>query len=144
MWASKSFIDQCFNLQKIGLLLPIEVGSRVARGFADVGFEEYCVLPGRKLVSLLNGKVTPFPEEEQRFFFLVPTTDQITIEIDKLGIDILHIDFVDRREWVVHWREVGNRERSSKGVDLDQVLLSVLSEAYRLSSAKGSLNVING
>jgi hypothetical protein len=73
---SNSFLSLCEKLQLSPSFALHEV---VARGFADVGYESFAVLPGRRLLSLFTGKITPLQEQEAEFFFLVPDVEHLLL-----------------------------------------------------------------
>ncbi len=143
MWASKRFLEQCFELYKAGFVFQIEEGKRLARGFADVGYEEFCLLPGRKLLSLLSGKVTKLEVAEERFFFVVPSADEIVNEIEKLGGDILKIETDDHRSWKVDFRSGDCNTRTVDGRSIESALITALLQISQLKNSKTSLKVVN-
>jgi hypothetical protein len=107
LWSDRAVLDRCFELQKIGVAFPRVPGARIGRGFADVGYEEFGLLPSARVVSLLTGAVREFAENEQRFFFVVPTVDEVREEIDRRGWDIVQLESPERRDWFLEARSEG-------------------------------------
>lgn len=79
-------------LDRAGIKFQLSAGVRVGRGFADIGYEEFSVLPGGetvvdelghrrhialRVVSLLTGEVRTLNEQEIQKLFVIPTVDQI-------------------------------------------------------------------
>jgi hypothetical protein len=56
-------------------------GMLIGRGFADLGYEAFLLLPGKKILSLFTAQVTPFPEEHRHFFFVIPSVDDVMAEM---------------------------------------------------------------
>jgi hypothetical protein len=127
--AGRPLLELCHTLAGKGLVPPFQPGDVIARGFADLGFEEFCVLPGLTILSLQAGKMAPLPEEERHRFFWVPTVEQFLDEIDRRGVDIERIQFPDRRQWRVVTRADGSElshEHRVLRICLGQVLLSAI------------------
>lgn len=89
----------CEKLKRQGLEPRFEVGDLVARGFADLGFEEFQVLPGAMLLSLTAGTSRPLPEEHRHFFFWIPSVDEALELIEVRGGVIISLERVESREW---------------------------------------------
>ena len=100
-WSSKEFLQICQDLSELGYKPELNAGGRIARGFADLGFEEYLYLPPDKLVSLFTGDKSTLPEEHRDFFFVIPTVDMMVSVALEHGAEILSIDHVEQREWNV-------------------------------------------
>lgn len=98
-WKSKEYLKCCQELREAGVLPSFRPGERLARGFADLGFEEFLLLPGSKLVSLINGKSAELVESHQHFFFRVFSCDDLANEINKRGFELLSVIFMDQRTW---------------------------------------------
>ncbi|WKZ57394.1 MAG: hypothetical protein QY326_01630 [Bdellovibrionota bacterium] len=101
MQASVEYYELCRQLGEAGLAVPWQEGQRVGRGYADLGIEEFLVLPGRRLVSLISGSGSEVPEGHERFFFWIPSVDECIDEIDRRGWDLLSATFHERRTWHV-------------------------------------------
>lgn len=80
-----------------------EIGEfkRVARGFADLGYEEFFLLDRQKLVSLHTGSISSLNTADEKFFFVVPESDLLIDWIVSNGFEIVSAKFVEQREWSV-------------------------------------------
>lgn len=101
MWFSREQFALAAEAKEWGLQPRFEPGDIVARGFADLGFEEFQVLPSNKLLSLTAGSITPISSERTQHFFWIPSIDEIGEILEKLGIKFIACKRVDQREWVV-------------------------------------------
>lgn len=84
-----------------GIHFEFEQGLVVARGFADLGYEEFIMLSSAKICSLYSGKISELPAEEQKHFFIVPSEDSMINRIIKLGYDIHNLYFEEQRNWKI-------------------------------------------
>ena len=73
----------------------------MARGFADLGYEEFYLLPQNKLVSIYTGENSQYNPAERDFFFLVPDTKQLIAELNSRECEITSLEHQDNREWVL-------------------------------------------
>ena len=105
MWSSREFLRRCEELHALEFKTVFEAGTRVARGFSDLGFEEFIILPGEKLLSIYTGNLSPLREEERAHFFLVPEIDYMLAQIDRLEFDVDCISTADRRVWSMQLRD---------------------------------------
>jgi hypothetical protein len=137
MAASKEFLELCLKLNAAGLEVAFIPGQIVARGFADLGYEEFSVAPGRRLFSLFTGNGSTIADGEERHFFLVLNVDQIIAELVNRGVLIQEVVFVEQRHWRVtieDLQKIQHQALSAKlNVALGQVLLSLL-ESRNVSS----------
>ncbi len=78
-------------LKHLGVEPVFSSGEKIARGFADLGYEEFVILPQGKLLSLVRGTVSELPQEHRHHFFSVMDVDQLRGLLDGLGWDILEI-----------------------------------------------------
>ena len=101
MWHEPDFLKACETLKQKGRATRFSPGARVARGFADVGFEEFVVLPSGKLMSLFTGTQTELANEHRNFFFEVPGVEELIHELEKAGERIETIEYVNQRHWRV-------------------------------------------
>lgn len=126
MWSTKEYLKACEQLKGLGLDLPFAAGMRIARGFADLGIEEFLLLPGDKLLSLCSGSTSQLPNEHRKFFFLVPSFEQLVNAIQELDFDLLGVEFKEQREWQVKLLDI----RASDGVlhlfTNQQILLALM------------------
>lgn len=68
-------LARCEVLKQRGFPQKIEAGTHVSRGFADLGYEQFIVLPAGTLLSLFTGDRSTLLDEHRQFFFCVPTVD---------------------------------------------------------------------
>ena len=126
MWSSKAFLGRCEKLKELGVFSDISTGTRVARGFADLGYEEFYCLSNKKLVSVFTGHVSDFTPEHQHFFFTVPGVEGLVDAIAKKNFNVDSFTFVDQRTWAVVLRHAQNDERVETR---DRELVCALSDA---------------
>ena len=111
MWSTPSFLSLCQALHRSGFRPPVREGQRVARGFADVGFEEFWVLPSRKLVSIVNGVGSELSVEHEKFFFVVPSVDELVDATVRSGYDLVALRFEDQRIWKLDVERPDRKQR---------------------------------
>ncbi|MBX7145068.1 MAG: hypothetical protein K1X79_11500 [Oligoflexia bacterium] len=111
MWATKEFLLACKALGEAGIRFNFKVGASVARGFADVGEEEFIVLPGNKLLSAYTGKLSEIDSDNVAFFFVLPTVDEMTDALQRSSFDIESISFENQRHWVLRCRHVSSERQ---------------------------------
>jgi hypothetical protein len=99
MWFTPEHFDLCNQLKQSGLAPRFEAGDIVARGFADLGSEEFQVLPGNNLLSLTAGTVKPLPFEHRDYFFWIPSVDEAVDLIEAKGYEINHCSREEMRDW---------------------------------------------
>lgn len=105
-------------------------GLRIARGFADVGFEEYSVLTERTMVSLSTGQKGEIPETFREHFFPVLTPDQISNVLYRMEIDLSRIEYIDQRTWQGEFVK-GSSNKTIAADSLDELFLKALLSAIR-------------
>jgi hypothetical protein len=97
---SNAFLAKCAALKQAGYEAELS-HALVARGFADLGYEAFSVLPGDKLLSLFTGKITPITMDEFQHLFLVPAADDLIQFIQRnCGYEI-NCHTIDGRSWHV-------------------------------------------
>ena len=99
MWFTREHFSLCNTLRARGLEPRFEVGDVVARGFADLGFEEFQVLPGPRLLSLTAGTVTQLPDEHRQHFFWIPSVDEAVALLEIQGYTVVSLTREEAREW---------------------------------------------
>lgn len=104
MWFTRQMFEVCQALKETGLQPRFEPGDVVARGFADLGFEEFQVLPGPKLLSLTAGTTSALSEEHRHFFFWIPSVEETVMLLEREGVEIRSCERKDGREWVIQLR----------------------------------------
>ena len=70
-------------------------GMRIARGFADIGYEEFCMLPNSTLLSLYLGTSKPWQDDERSHFFYVPDVEGI---LQLLAAEGVYVDTIQSDE----------------------------------------------
>jgi hypothetical protein len=129
-------LEQCDRACRGGFPLIASEGALVGRGFADIGYELYVVLPGHTLLSLMTGSKTPFREEEHPHFFSVPTVDQVVHEIERSGSTLLRCERIDGgRAWEVIIAPEGATKSEQYQIARGEELLTCLLEFYCDESA---------
>jgi hypothetical protein len=101
MWFPQAILKQCEQLSRAGYNPEFSQGMRVARGYADLGYEEFVLIKSRTLLSLFNGKTSEMPEGHEKFFFHIPSADELVIEIRKRGWDLVASEFYEQRTWKI-------------------------------------------
>ncbi|MCB0318017.1 MAG: hypothetical protein KDD56_04615 [Bdellovibrionales bacterium] len=101
-WSSNEYLNLCQELSELGFNPELSSGGRVARGFADLGFEEYLYLPPNNLVSLFTGDKSILPDEHRHFFFAVPSVDEMVNFAIAKGAKIKQLDFENQRTWTLN------------------------------------------
>lgn len=134
MWFSREQFSTCTELKQWGLEPRFEPGDIVARGFADLGYEEFQVLPSSKLLSLTAATVSALPQEHTNHFFWIPSIDEITELLEKRGVPCVSCRRVDRREWIVE-AQCGDELEMQRATSLHQAMLltlhSVLQKCFK-------------
>lgn len=99
------------SLQKCETLSRIAAGpfslkpfSRVARGFADLGFEEFFLFDKGRIVSLHTGCASSISAADEKFFFRLPDADELVEWIIGNGFEIVKVEFVEQRVWELRLR----------------------------------------
>lgn len=125
MWSTRAFLRGCERLKELGVSDDFEPGQRISRRFADLGYEEFLLVPGDKLISLFTGQTSELPGDHRRFFFLVPTVEEMIQMILRSDFDLRGIDLIDQREWEAVIEREGDR-RAFRAGRIDEALLEAL------------------
>lgn len=96
MWRSNEILAK-YELLKD--LFPIEVGEKIARGFADLGFEEFYLVTPTKMVSIFTGQTSALTDDQRGFFFVVPSFDRLHQALLVQGWEIKELDYKYNRNW---------------------------------------------
>lgn len=94
---SNQYLEKCEKLKLGGALFEIKPGAVVARGFADLGYEEFMLLENGKLVSLYRGNLSDF-EDANDHFFRVPSAREMRLKIYELEFDIVDLKLTQNIE----------------------------------------------
>jgi len=130
MWFTREQFQICQELKQWGLEPRFEPGDVVARGFADLGFEEFQVLPGRVLLSLTAGTTSPLPEEHVVHFFWIPSVDEAVDLLERRGVECRAAHRHDGRTWTFQISHEGALE-SFEGESLHDAALAALAATLR-------------
>ena len=126
MWYEPNFLRACEALKQNGRPVKFAPGVRIARGFADVGYEEFVILPNGKLMSLFTGAQTELLDEHRGFFFEIPTVEDLLQELEKAGERIESVEYVEQRNW-----RVKTTKTSAERRDLHEALVLCLTAARK-------------
>ena len=125
MVSSRTYLHKSQELKARGLVLPFEAGKRVARGYADLGTEEFQLLAPRKTVSLFTGKPSEIPDEHITFFFRIPEIDELVEELTRHRVIVVGATFKDQRRWTLSLL-VGGEPREFISDSLEEAFLDGL------------------
>lgn len=129
LWSTAVELERFKALADTGFRPRFETGSVVARGFADLGYEEFLILPGERLLSLMSGTITVMPEEHRHFFIAVPSESDLNEALDRAGYRVLAVQGVSRRQWdAIIERESSKEQCVCSGQTIRQALISALCE----------------
>jgi hypothetical protein len=99
--ASKNILKKCEQLKESGYPCIFEAGLTIARGFADLGYEEFNLLTSSKMVSIYSGQTSLLQEDHQGHFFSVPTCDDLIEFILRRNVTIRALDCREGRDWKI-------------------------------------------
>lgn len=102
MYLRNEQLTKCERLKEHGFPQEVKTGSHVGRGFADLGFEQFLMLPSGKLLSLFTGDCSELPAGHAEYFFVIPTVDRLIEYMESCGAYVDTIDLDDDSEWSVH------------------------------------------
>ena len=123
MLNSNEFLASCSKLKECGLVFPVKIGCRLARGFADLGYEEFYLLPANKLLSIYTAKTSEWSVEQEKHFFVVPDVNQLIAVISAQKIKV-KVEY-QNAEWVITFAN-DQQEIKQSGT----VLINLLIRAY--------------
>jgi hypothetical protein len=129
MWFARPLFQLCDDLKRRGLEPRFEVGDVVVRGFADLGFEEFQVLPGPRILSLTAATVTALPDQHRGHFFWIPSVDEAVSLVERSGVEALTCTREDERLWRVHGVS-GSGSVEAQAPHLHEALLRLLVQVY--------------
>ncbi len=127
MWLNRAELDSFQSLCDLGLVPSFEIGTRVGRGFADVGYEEYCVLPGNRLQSLLTGTIAPLVDSDKGKLFAILSPDEILAQIVMRGFDVLSLSCPKQRDWVLEMQDSDQNRTTIVGRSVLNATLAALT-----------------
>lgn len=136
MWFAREQFALAAEAKQWGLVPRFEPGDIVARGFADLGYEEFQVLPSSRILSLTAGSVSALPSEHASHFFWIPSVEEITEILERRGVSCVSCARVEQREWVVEAQYADELE-AHRHSSLHQALLATLCGVLRRAYKKG-------
>jgi hypothetical protein len=131
MWFTKEHFELCNQLRLSGLEPRFEPGDVVARGFADLGFEEFQVLPGPSILSLTAGTAKPLPPDHQHHFFWIPSVDESIELIEASGYELASCARQEMRDWLLSLSKQDLAPIQVIARDLHGALLKALLVVYQ-------------
>lgn len=97
----RDFLARCEVLGSEPPVFSLAPGRRVARGFADFGYEEFFLVETSKLVSLMTGSLSELSPEHERFFFVIPDVDTMAAELMRRGHRLSSLECESQRDWIL-------------------------------------------
>ena len=134
MWFTREQFALCNELRIWGLEPRFEPGDVVARGFADLVFEEFQVLPSASLLSLTAGTVSKLPADHQGHFFWIPSVDEGITLLEQGGAVVRGCQREDGRDWLMSLTLPEGSEEVIKGDSLHGVILAALLKLFQARS----------
>jgi hypothetical protein len=128
----RDLLRACDGLRAAGCFGSYVAGDLVARGFADVGYEEFLVLHGGRVMSRLTGQISEVTERERAMLFVVPDCDRVVREVGAAGVDVREC----HRYPDGGWRVAGEGEHgpvSAEGVSLLAALVQLLATTVQVT-----------
>lgn len=136
MRPSRRYLQMCCELQLHKRGVKLEPGVRIARGYADLGFEVFMLLSSTRMVSLHTGDVSEFGAGEQEHFFVVPDCEEMVEALLRLNFDVDSIHFPEQREWSLRLRNLANDALVEvRGESLEEMLAAALARGFELREA---------
>ncbi len=143
-WSSRKRLELSSLLLKAEIHPSFEIGQRVGRGFSDVGFEEFLVLPGDKLVSLNSGLVTSIKSLESKHFFpMYSATDLVRHLCNHPGNEVFCKYDFHYSEWKVSFKSTITTIEAS-GTFLEEILLELWLSFLNLDVPNQRRNLVIG
>lgn len=137
-WCSNSLLRRFEELKASGCALELREGQCIGRGFADLGYEVFHLLPGEKLLSLYTGSVSRLEPGQRAHFFAVPDCDALVRALDERQFEIEKVEHVKRREWRLVVRSKGLAFAVPAAPTLQEALLEALFLAARAGVDRAS------
>ncbi len=103
-----------------------EIGDTVARGFADVGYEEFALIAEHKILSTYTGKASALETHERDFFFKVFSIDEMIQYLQRQGVELRLLELEDGREWHVVAKRVDTLYEL-RGEGLQELLVDLMT-----------------
>jgi hypothetical protein len=75
MWIPQEALFELSNLRPLKTIADLEPGDMFSRGYADLGYELFLLLPNKQAISLFSGQQITFKPDPNLFF--VPTFEEL-------------------------------------------------------------------
>jgi hypothetical protein len=135
MWFTRAQFTLCDELRMWGLEPRFEPGDVIARGFADLGFEEFQVLPGSQMLSLTAGSLSRIPDDHKGHFFWIPSVDEGIAWLEAQGAVVQQCQREDARTWTLSLLTQDGAAVETQGESLHETVLRALLEVLKGSRA---------
>jgi hypothetical protein len=145
-YSSSDILNICHLLGVHGHFRTFRPGQTLGRGFADLGFEEFLLLPNGRLLSTLTGQISEMKKAEEDHFFVIPTVDEISDALVSHGYEISPIEFIENRFWRIEILR-GTIRAEVKNPSLSEAFLHAFASLHELPlnhSAPRKLRVLAG
>lgn len=130
---SQEYLSKCAALGRVRPQVEFGPGDFIARGFADLGAEVFCIIGADKMVSVFSGHISDAPRAADGHFFRVYDPDSLVNELLKLGAAIEGCRFLDQRTWLIQV-SMGERKIEKKADSLHGALIDCLIQAAEIST----------
>jgi hypothetical protein len=141
MPTTKEQVAACHRLYRLGAFKQFGAGDVIARGFADVGFEEFFILYDGSLLSLTSGDRSNLADSEKHAFFLIPSVDDIIEEMACLGGIIEQIQKLPAPlGWRIEISSLAVGMRSVEAISLFDGMLRALGFLFGINPFESSEN----
>lgn len=131
MWFTREQFALCDELRVWGLEPRFEVGDVIARGFADLGFEEFQVLPGSQMLSLTAGTISRIPADHREHFFWIPSVDEGIALLETKGVSVKHCLRADARTWTLSLLQPDGASVETQAESMHETVLRALLEVLK-------------
>ena len=131
VWAAPHLHRKFQQLKEI-YPFKLKVGGIVVRAYADLGVEEFLVMPDERLLSLCTGKLVTFQEGDEAHFYRILNCDDMVEEIAKRNCMIAELKHEEGRFWTVFANLGDMNELRCSAPELQEVLLDLLILVCRM------------
>jgi hypothetical protein len=135
MLASPEFIEIIVRINRNDLFGKFKQGDHIARGYADLGYEEFIALGPTKIVSLYSGTQSELPPEHLRFFYTLPNTEQMLDVISRQNFDICSALYHDQRIWRLSAKHINTKQEiTADHREFNCALASILELSLKVTN----------
>jgi hypothetical protein len=128
------FLQQCERASQRGFPLFDDVGCLVGRGYADIGYEVFVMLPSGQLLSLLTGQTSRFAAEDREHFFSVPDLDTVVRVLEEAGCSIESSIRLEQRTWSVQIRSGDGRTVEALADNLHLAMMMAIHDGILIQN----------